>query len=609
MIEKYRNNHVGRAAVLLLSGPTLAQYVEPEPDLITCGVNTVMFHHPDLDYFFLQDVGTPKHADSYVNRKAGYDAFKPRIAKFYGVTLCKQLQGQGGAIPYEFTHAPIIDIGGARIEDPNVPADFSADLAVKLPAAAGSIAFPALQFLLYTGVARIYIVGADIIDGRRIGEEKPAQNYARQNHLGRWLEFERWVAATYPHVEIIPLNPVGLKDMFALRKDTVAAEPASTPHVGEARREQLRFHCLGVPHTITSPEFAHCAYTQKLRRFCKFMTERGHVVYHYGHTRSEVVCTEHISITDDDTIKQYADWQNTVYNGELGDHCNKVFTERALEEVTKRTQLRDFLLCWYGVGHKHVGEQLDSSMIVVEPGIGTFNAFAPFRVYESYATMHVHYGKYDQSPKWYDAVIPSFIDPADYTFSAKKEDWLLYLGRVQQLKGINAAIKIAQRTGRRLKVAGQGTIDDVPPHVDMLGYADQRMKADLLSRAAALVQPSLYLEPFGNNVIEASISGTPVITPDWGAFTETVVHGVTGWRCRNMDQFDWAVRNIEKIKPETCRQWALNNYTIDQARERYEEYFKQLRGVFFGCDFNGSDPSRVAIVGPTRHFARVEDRG
>jgi glycosyltransferase involved in cell wall biosynthesis len=117
------------------------------------------------------------------------------------------------------------------------------------------------------------------------------------------------------------------------------------------------------------------------------------------------------------------------------------------------------------------------------------------------------------------------------------------------------------------------------------------------------VQPSLYSEPFGYNVIEASMSGTPVITSDWGGFTETVPHGLTGWRCRNMDQFDWAVRNIEQISPEVCRQWALNNYTTDRARARYEEYFKQLRGVFSGCDFYGSNPDRDAIVGPMRRFS------
>jgi glycosyltransferase involved in cell wall biosynthesis len=582
-LADFHNEHEGKSAVLFLSGPTLADYKAPETDLVTCGVNTVMFHRQDLDYFFIQDPGKKNHKNSYVNRKDEYDSFKPRIAKFYGngKGLRKLLAG-GGAIPYEYTHAPIIELNGARIEDPNIPARFSSNLASKQMAAAGSIAFPALQFLLWTGVKRIYIVGADITDSRRIGEGKSGQDYVRQNHLGRWKEFEEWVKYEYPNVEIRPLNPVGLRGMFGTRPS-------------------FRFHCLAVPHTITSPEFAHCAYTQKVRRFCKFMLDAGHTVYHYGHERSEVECTEHVSVTDDEAIAKYLDWKNTSYNGNLNDECNKIFTRNAIREVKKRFQFRDFVLCWYGCGHQKVAKAFPTS-IAVEPGIGTFNSFADFRVFESYSLMHLTYGKYNMSMRNYDAVIPSYLDPTEFIYNDKKEDWLLYLGRVHKMKGIDIAIDIARRTGRKLKVAGQGTLDSVPPHVEMVGYADIPMKADLLSRAAALVQPSLYCEPFGNNVIEAAVSGTPVITPDWGAFTENVVHGVTGWRCRNMDQFDWAVRNIERIDPEACRRWALSNYTIEQAHARYEEYFKQLHGLFFGCDFNGSDPNRKAIVGPTRRF-------
>ena len=128
------------------------------------------------------------------------------------------LRGVVGTIGYAFSRGPVIAVENVRIEDPKVPADFSADLATKPPAAAGSVAFPAMQFLLWTGVKRIYVVGADIVDGRRIGEKKPSQDYVRQNFLGRWQEFERWVGVAYPSVEIIPLNPVGLKGMFALRR-------------------------------------------------------------------------------------------------------------------------------------------------------------------------------------------------------------------------------------------------------------------------------------------------------------------------------------------------------------------------------------------------------
>jgi hypothetical protein len=331
MIGAYHNVHLGKAAVLFLSGPTLAQYVEPEPDLVTVGVNTVIFHRPELDYLFLQDAGSPAHCNSYVSRKADYDSFKPRIAKFFGTTLCPMLRGVPGTTPYQYTHGPIIDIGNARIEDPKVLADFSDNLGSKPPAANGSVAFPAIQFLLWTGVKRIYIVGADITDGRRIGEEKATQDYVRQNHLQRWQEFERWVGVAYPDVEITPLNPIGLAGMFSLRvKDKVVAQPA--PKLAVAGQGRFRLHCLAPPHAITAPGFSHCGFTNKLRHFCKFMTEAGHVVWHYGHENSDVVCTEHVTVSDDSTIAAYADWKNTSYNGQLDDECNKAFTANAIRD-------------------------------------------------------------------------------------------------------------------------------------------------------------------------------------------------------------------------------------------------------------------------------------
>jgi glycosyltransferase involved in cell wall biosynthesis len=81
------------------------------------------------------------------------------------------------------------------------------------------------------------------------------------------------------------------------------------------------------------------------------------------------------------------------------------------------------------------------------------------------------------------------------------------------------------------------------------------------------------------------MSGTPVITTDWGAFSDTVIHGTTGYRCRTMDHFVWAAKNIDKLSPKVCREWAVKNYSMDRVVLMYEEFFQMLADVKKGSGF------------------------
>lgn len=371
----------------------------------------------------------------------------------------------------------------------------------------------------------------------------------------------------------------------------------------------MRFHVLSLPHTVTRKDYSACAFTQKALKWCKMMTARGHTVYHYGHKDSEVECTEHVPVTfDEDLQKAYGnyDWRKNFFQHNVADYAHKMFNERGIVEVGKRKQPGDFLLCFWGFGHRPIADA-HPELTPVEPGIGCTNEpFTQHSIFESHAVMNVVYGKYNRSPHWYDAVIPNYFDPIDFEFNDTPKEYFLFVGRIIDSKGIGIAIDVTQRIGVKLLVAGQGDLktirDPIPDHVFQVGYVEPRERSELMRNAKALIAPTHYNEPFGGVTIEALFCGTPTITTDWGGFAENNLHGITGYRCRTIEQFVWAARNIDKISRKACHEWAMNNFSLERVALMYEEYFETLSKVRTGAGFYQSNDDRTELDWLTRYY-------
>ena len=354
----------------------------------------------------------------------------------------------------------------------------------------------------------------------------------------------------------------------------------------------FRFHILGVPHTVTNDDYGSCAYTQKVLKFGKMMTSRGHTVIHYGHEDSVLTCTEHVTvITNKDLEKAYGnyDWKKNFPKFDTNDHAYTEFYKNSIREIESRKQPNDFILPFWGAGVRPICDA-HSDLICVEPGIGYAGGhWARWKVFESYAIMHAYYGLDAVGrckQEWYDVVIPNYFDKDEFTYTDEKDNYFLFVGRVYDGKGIHIAIQTTGKIGAKLLVCGQGNLKDcgydtIPDHVEEIGYIDKDERRRLMSKAKAGFVSSLYLEPFGGVQMEFLLSGTPTITTDWGSFTENNIHGVTGYRCRTFGEFCKAAINIDKIKPSDCRKFA-ENFTLDMIAPKYEVFFQNIINVYTG---------------------------
>jgi len=353
--------------------------------------------------------------------------------------------------------------------------------------------------------------------------------------------------------------------------------------------QKYRFHLLGLAHVPTHRDISCCAYTQKILKLSKMLMGMGHDVYFYGGEGSDVECTEFIQVVDNTTrIACYGhyDWRVDFFKHNGNDLAYRTFSDNAIEAINARKKERDFLLVTMGNYQKRISDSV--GLMSVESGIGYEGIFTDKRVFESYAWMHYLYGTLNQqNGSWYDIVIPNYFDPADFEYQENKANYFLYIGRLVSRKGIEVAAQVSEKLNKRLVIAGQGSLINETERlyitgdsIDFIGAVGPEERSVLMKNAQAVFVPTYYIEPFGGVAVEAQMCGTPVITTDWGAFSETVVHGKTGYRCRTFDDFIWAAENIQNINPADCRQWAVDNYSMERVAKMYQEYFVKLNDLW-----------------------------
>lgn len=342
-----------------------------------------------------------------------------------------------------------------------------------------------------------------------------------------------------------------------------------------------KIHIMGLPHNDTIRATAYCAYAQKFLKLSNMLTADGHEVYYYGGPYNEGKVKEHIVVvTEEDRSRWFGTetWEERVFDRwNAEDPCWTEMNERVIEEINKRIEPKDIIGITMGGCQASIVAAFPNN-ISAEVGVGYEGVLTnTHRCFESEAWRHYIYGKSGVNDGlFYDTVIPNAFDPLELSYSAKKEDYLLFLGRLTARKGLGVITELAKH--HRVITAGQG--DERVPGAEHVGVVIGKEKADLLANAKALLSPTLYIGPFEGVNVEAQMSGTPVLTTHWGCYTETLEHGKTGYRCHTLGDFLWAVDHVSDLDPAYIRERAIRLYSVEAVAPQYTSWFNQLETLY-----------------------------
>ncbi len=228
---------------------------------------------------------------------------------------------------------------------------------------------------------------------------------------------------------------------------------------------------------------------------------------------------------------------------------------------------------------------LTYSRLIKTPMITTIHGFSSEKiipVYKKYnaTSAYISISNSDRSNELdYLNTIYHGIDPADFTFVEKKENYLLYFGRIHPHKGAHLAIEIAQKSGYPLKMAGliqdqQYFNEKIKPFIDnhtveYLGNVGHQQRDKLLGNAMALLHPISFEEPFGLSVLESMMRGTPVIAFNRGSMPELITNGISGYLVTDVSEAVKAIQNLTTISNETCRAYTVNKFSLDTMVDAY----------------------------------------
>jgi glycosyltransferase involved in cell wall biosynthesis len=200
----------------------------------------------------------------------------------------------------------------------------------------------------------------------------------------------------------------------------------------------------------------------------------------------------------------------------------------------------------------------------------------------------------------YVANIYNGIDVQNFPFQKKPENYFLWVGELSPRKGIFEVIEIAKKAKIKLVIAGRiPSPKQKEDHFFFQKYIAKKLNKNNIvyigerninalkpfyKNAKAFLFPLQWEEPFGLVMVEAQACGTPVIAFKRGSVPEVVKNKETGFvinpwnknKKPNLEGFLEAIKNIDKISREKCRQWVVENFSSERMVTDYEKLYYQI---------------------------------
>jgi glycosyltransferase involved in cell wall biosynthesis len=395
----------------------------------------------------------------------------------------------------------------------------------------------------------------------------------------------------------------------------------------------LTLHVLPNYLVPTRPDVYRCdAFNEMAFRFSKAMTEIGHTVYFYGNCKlspmeMDVLCDHqktklrYVDVAASECKKRFDQIQNELGSNafnlpvylthsdsklilQLKHELHFFYLKTVIQEIGRHQKRhwkeKELIVSFYGNTNVNpVAQHCNLSLVHAFTAGGWISQEATNMIFASEAWRAHATTQYQLKPTNLTSsiVLPPFFYPEDYRNPSVQRlpKTCLFLGRIQRAKGAEVIFRLAkERPDWTFWLAGLAKMIDNPdkkilfdlnddtqailkvdladfPNVKYHGYANGALRKQLLNQATVLLQMSQYVEPFGMNVIEAALAGTPSIVPKFGAFEETVIEGKTGFRVGLGQPIAPFLDQAATLNSKDCFEHG-QRYSVDALVEPYEKY-------------------------------------